>query len=62
MKDLGIQDNRILQQQISLLQQVSADAGKEMSKYIEKMESNFMEDTFSVAESRGIMEDGLQEW
>ena len=62
MKDLGIQDNRILQQQISLLQQVSADAGKEMSKYIEKMESNFMEDTVSVAESRGIMEDGLQEW
>ncbi|XP_022748299.1 kinesin-like protein KIN-5B [Durio zibethinus] len=61
MKELGIRDNRILQQQISLLQQVSADAGKEMSKYIEKMEGNFIEDTFSVAESRGIMEDGLQE-
>ena len=62
MKDLGIQDNRILQLQVSLLQQVSADAGKETSKYIAKMESHFIEDTFSMAESRGIMEDGLQEW
>ncbi|XVF08039.1 hypothetical protein REPUB_Repub06bG0191100 [Reevesia pubescens] len=61
MKDLGIEDNRILQQQMSALQQVSDYAGKEMSKYMEKMESHFMEDTFSVAESRGIMEDGLQE-
>ncbi|XP_021289171.1 kinesin-like protein KIN-5B [Herrania umbratica] len=61
MKDTDIQDNRILQQQISVLQQVTADAGKEMSKYMEKMESHFMEDTFSVAESRGIMEDGLKE-
>ncbi|XWS67011.1 hypothetical protein CRYUN_Cryun05aG0249500 [Craigia yunnanensis] len=61
MKDLNIQDNRILQQQISVLQQVSADAGKETSKHIAKMESHFMEDTFSMAESRGIMEDGLQE-
>ncbi|XVF76585.1 hypothetical protein PTKIN_Ptkin13bG0277500 [Pterospermum kingtungense] len=61
MKDLDIQDNRILRMQMSMLQQVSADAGKEMNKYIEKMESHFMEDTFSVAESRGIMEDGLLE-
>ncbi|XVE61822.1 hypothetical protein DITRI_Ditri06bG0070100 [Diplodiscus trichospermus] len=61
LKESGIQDNRTLQQQIILLQQVSADAGKEMSKYLDKMESKFVEDTFSVAESRGVMEDGLQE-
>ncbi|XVE96823.1 hypothetical protein REPUB_Repub02eG0256200 [Reevesia pubescens] len=61
MKDLGIQDNRILQQQMSVLQQVSADARNEMNKYIEKMETNFVEDNFLVAESRGIMGDGLQE-
>ncbi|PPS00355.1 hypothetical protein GOBAR_AA20312 [Gossypium barbadense] len=61
MKDMDIQDNRTLQQQMSMMQQVSADVGKEMCKYIEKVESHFVKDTFSVAESRGIMEDGLQE-
>ncbi|OMO97123.1 hypothetical protein COLO4_14868 [Corchorus olitorius] len=61
MKESGVQDNRILQQQMSVLQQVAADAGKEMNKYTAKMERHFMEDTFSVAESRGIMEDGLKE-
>lgn len=62
MKDMDIQDNRTLQQQMSMMQQVSADVGKEMCKYIEKVESHFVKDTFSAAESRGIMEDGLQEW
>ncbi|OMO72729.1 hypothetical protein CCACVL1_17628 [Corchorus capsularis] len=61
MKESGLQDNRILQQQVSVLQQVAADAGKEMNKYTAKMERHFMEDTFLVAESRGIMEDGLKE-
>ncbi|PPS00356.1 hypothetical protein GOBAR_AA20313 [Gossypium barbadense] len=61
MKDMDIQDNRTLQQQMSMMQQVSADVGKEMCKYIEKVESHFVKDTFSAAESRGIMEDGLQE-
>ncbi|MBA0660865.1 hypothetical protein Goklo_012814 [Gossypium klotzschianum] len=61
MKDMDIQDNRTLQQQMFMMQQVSADVGKEMCKYIEKVESHFVKDTFSAAESRGIMEDGLQE-
>ncbi|KAG8500871.1 hypothetical protein CXB51_002909 [Gossypium anomalum] len=61
MKDMDIQDNRTLRQQMSMMQQVSADVGKEMYKYIEKVESHFVKDTFSAAESRGIMEDGLQE-
>lgn len=62
MKDMDIQDNRTLQQQMSMMQQVSADVGKEMCMYIEKVESHFVKDSFSAAESRGIMEDGLQEW
>ncbi|MBA0746972.1 hypothetical protein Gogos_009443 [Gossypium gossypioides] len=61
MKDMDIQDNRTLQQQMSMMLQVSADVGKEMCTYIEKVESHFVKDTFSAAESRGIMEDGLQE-
>ncbi|KAE8661075.1 hypothetical protein F3Y22_tig00116939pilonHSYRG00145 [Hibiscus syriacus] len=61
MKDLSIQDNKMLQQQMSMLQQVSADVGKEMCKYMEKVESHFFEDTFSAAESTSIMEVGLLE-
>ncbi|KAE8719095.1 ATP binding microtubule motor family protein isoform 2 [Hibiscus syriacus] len=61
MKDSNIQDNKILQRNMSMLQQVSADAGKEMCKYMEKVETHFVENTFSAAESAGIMEDGLQE-
>ncbi|KAE8692463.1 kinesin-like protein [Hibiscus syriacus] len=61
MKDSNIQDNKTLQQQMSILQQVSADVGKEMCKFMEKVESHFFEDTFSAAESTSIMEVGLQE-
>ncbi|KAK8508397.1 hypothetical protein V6N13_105198 [Hibiscus sabdariffa] len=56
LKDLNIEDNKMLQQQMSMLQQVS-----EMCKYMEKVESHFKEDTFSAAESTSIMEDGLKE-
>ncbi|KAK8636350.1 hypothetical protein V6N13_124096 [Hibiscus sabdariffa] len=61
MKDLNIQDNKMLQQQMSMLQQVSEDVGKEMCKYMEKVESHFMEDTFPAAASTSIMEDGLKQ-
>ncbi|XP_039056763.1 kinesin-like protein KIN-5B isoform X2 [Hibiscus syriacus] len=61
MKDSNIQDNKILQRKMSMLQQVSADVGKEMCKYIKKVETHFVEDSFSAAESASIMEDGLQE-
>ncbi|KAK8563665.1 hypothetical protein V6N12_035808 [Hibiscus sabdariffa] len=61
MKNLNIEDNKILQHQMSMLQQISADVGKEMCNYIKKVEVHFIEDTFSAAESTSIMENGLQE-
>ncbi|KAK8713824.1 hypothetical protein V6N13_149032 [Hibiscus sabdariffa] len=61
MKNLNIEDNKILQHQMSMLQQVSADVGKEMCNYMKKVEIHFIEDTFSAAESTSIMENGLQE-
>lgn len=44
------------------MQQVSTVANKKLSEYMEKLESHFVEDTFSAAESRAIMEDCLHEW
>lgn len=44
------------------MQQVSNVAKEELTEYVEKVESHFMEDTFSAAESRTVMEDCLYEW
>ncbi|GLT89628.1 hypothetical protein SLE2022_076050 [Rubroshorea leprosula] len=61
INDSGMQENRVLQHQMSMMQQVSTDAKEELSKYIAKMERHFIEDTFSAAESRSAMEDHLQD-
>lgn len=44
------------------MQQVSTDARKELSKYVEKVDSHFMQDTFSAAESKAIIENFIEEW
>jgi kinesin family protein 11 len=44
------------------MQQVSTVAKKKLSDYMDKLDSHFMEDTFSAAESRAIMEDCFHEW
>ncbi|GLT38881.1 hypothetical protein SLA2020_130990 [Shorea laevis] len=59
--DSGMQENRVLQHQMSMMQQVSTDAKEELSKYIAKIQRHFVEDTFSAAESRSVMEDHLQD-
>lgn len=44
------------------MQQVSSDAKEEINRYAEKAQMHFIEDTFSVAESRVVMEKVHQEW
>ena len=44
------------------MKQVATDARKELSEHLEKVDSHFMEDMFSAAESQTIMENCLQEW
>ncbi|KAA8518861.1 hypothetical protein F0562_016365 [Nyssa sinensis] len=61
IQDSTIQGNKILLQEMSNMQQVSADAKKEMNEYIEKVKSQFLEDTFISAETRAAMENCLQE-
>ncbi|KDP35584.1 hypothetical protein JCGZ_09022 [Jatropha curcas] len=61
IQDLSIQETRRFQQEMSSIQQVSTDAEEEISRYVEKVETHFIEDTFSVAESRAVMENILQE-
>lgn len=62
IQDTSKQDNTRLQKEMFVIQQVATDAGKELSEYFGKVESNFMTDTFSAAESHAIMENCLQEW
>ncbi|XP_057970666.1 kinesin-like protein KIN-5B [Malania oleifera] len=54
-------ENKRLQQEMSNMQQVSANAKEELCKYAEKMKTHFLEDTFSSAETRATMEYCLQE-
>ncbi|KAL5740666.1 hypothetical protein ACOSP7_029548 [Xanthoceras sorbifolium] len=61
MQDLSIQQKIVLQKEIDSIQQVSTDGRKELSKHMERVESHFMGDTFSAAESKAIMENYLQE-
>ncbi|KAG7964695.1 hypothetical protein I3843_09G183900 [Carya illinoinensis] len=61
IQDSSIQENTRLKHEISKMQQVSNVAKEELTEYVEKVESHFMEDTFSAAESRTVMEDCLYE-
>ncbi|KAI5325565.1 hypothetical protein L3X38_034639 [Prunus dulcis] len=61
IQDTSKQDNTRLQKEMFDMQQLATDAGKELSEYFGKVESNFMTDTFSAAESHAIMENCLQE-
>ncbi|KAK2657957.1 hypothetical protein Ddye_011009 [Dipteronia dyeriana] len=61
MQDSSIQQKMRLQNEIVSIQQLSADATKELNIHMERVESHFMEDTFSAAESKAIMENCLQE-
>ncbi|KAK0585310.1 hypothetical protein LWI29_026650 [Acer saccharum] len=61
IQDSSIQQKMRLQNEIVSIQQVSTDATMELSKHMERVESHFMEDTFSAAESKAIMENYLQE-
>jgi kinesin family protein 11 len=60
--DTRVRENKILQRELSNMQKASSNAKEGLSKYVEKLERHFMEDTFSVAESKAVMENLLQEW
>ncbi|KAF6144544.1 hypothetical protein GIB67_037527 [Kingdonia uniflora] len=47
---------KMLEQEMVNIQNISADARKEWKGYIEKVESQFLEDTFSAAETKAAIE------
>ncbi|KAG8649247.1 kinesin-like protein KIN-5B [Manihot esculenta] len=61
IQDLTIQETKRFQQDMYSMQQVSSDAKEEINRYAEKAQMHFIEDTFSVAESRVVMEKVHQE-
>ncbi|KAL6133281.1 hypothetical protein ACLB2K_065518 [Fragaria x ananassa] len=61
IKHTDTQEHSILQKEVLTMKQVATDARKELSEHLEKVDSHFMEDMFSAAESQTIMENCLQE-
>lgn len=55
------EENKRLQQEMTNMQQVSADAGREFNDYVEKVGNHFLETTFSGVETQTVMESCLQE-
>ncbi|KAF6156692.1 hypothetical protein GIB67_017828 [Kingdonia uniflora] len=52
---------KMLEQEMVNIQNISVDARKEWKGYIEKVESQFMEGTFSAADTKAAIESNLQE-
>ncbi|KAF6142516.1 hypothetical protein GIB67_039480 [Kingdonia uniflora] len=52
---------KMLEQEMVNIQNISVDARKEWKGYIEKVESQFVEDTFSAADTKAAIESNLQE-
>ncbi|KAF6134244.1 hypothetical protein GIB67_010043 [Kingdonia uniflora] len=53
---------KMLEQEMVNIQNISVDARKEWKGYIEKVESQFVADTFSAADTKAAIESNLQEW
>ncbi|KAF6164373.1 hypothetical protein GIB67_037530 [Kingdonia uniflora] len=51
---------KMLEQEMVNIQNISADARKEWKGYIEKVESQFLEDTFLAAETKAAIESNLR--
>ncbi|KAG9155094.1 hypothetical protein Leryth_011080 [Lithospermum erythrorhizon] len=61
LKDNTLQENKKLLRDLSTIQQVSANATKEVNGYVEKVERSFFEGSFAAAETRAMMENCLIE-
>ncbi|CAI0471711.1 unnamed protein product [Linum tenue] len=61
MQGMRTDEHKKMQQEMSYIHQASSDANKELRRHAEEVKRNFMADSFSVAESRVVMETVLQE-
>uniref|UniRef100_A0A9I9CG39 Kinesin-like protein n=1 Tax=Cucumis melo TaxID=3656 RepID=A0A9I9CG39_CUCME len=61
IQEWNLQHNKILQQEMSSMQQVSNHAKKDMNEYVEKVESHFTESMISSNESKNVLESAIDE-
>ncbi|KAJ7977073.1 Kinesin-like protein [Quillaja saponaria] len=61
IQESSMRETKKLQQEMCNIKFVSNDAQKEVSDYVDKVKSHFMEDTFAASFTRAIMESCLQE-
>ncbi|KGN54222.1 kinesin-like protein KIN-5B [Cucumis sativus] len=59
IQEWNLQHNKILQQEMSSMQQVSNHAKKDMNEYVEKVESHFTESMISSNESKNVLESAI---
>lgn len=57
-----MQQSKRLQQEMVNLQQVSKDATKEVSEYVENAKSHFVEQIFSTCDIKATLENCHLEW
>ncbi|CAN1275076.1 Kinesin-like protein KIN-5B [Linum perenne] len=62
MQGLRIEEHKKMQQEINNIHQISTDANDDMNRYAQEVERNFIEDSFSMAESSVAMKDAIREW
>ncbi|CAN1775497.1 Kinesin-like protein KIN-5B [Linum perenne] len=61
MQGLRIEEHKKMQQEINNIHQISTDANDDMNRYAQEVERNFIEDSFSMAESSVAMKDAIRE-
>jgi len=57
-----MQQSKRLQLEMLNMQQVSKDGTKEVSRYVENVKNNFVEQIFSASDIKATMENCLLEW
>lgn len=62
IENTNLQENQLLLQEMSKMQQVSVTANKELNDYAERMKIHFIEETFASAETKAMIAGCIEEW
>ncbi|WOG91218.1 hypothetical protein DCAR_0310466 [Daucus carota subsp. sativus] len=61
IENTNLQENQLLLQEMSKMQQVSVTANKELNDYAERMKIHFIEETFASAETKAMIAGCIEE-
>lgn len=61
IENINLQENKVFLQEMSKMQQVSATANKELNDFAERMKIQFIEETFTSAETKAMIASCIEE-